>query len=333
MTLNKNEIRENNLIKIKTLLFKKRQALTSELVTETGLSVVTVNSLIKQLVEESVVTEGELVKQSLGRPAISYSFNYERKHYLFLSIQENLTNNKRKLIVVSTITNLAGDQKAQEKFDFTTPSLPLLISITKKLVSTNYVFEKIGLSIPGKLFNGEIISSWEALLDHWKIIEQLEEATGLAVVCQNDAHLLTIGYCIQQNFMKSETVVGIFYPIESMPGITILSQGQLIEGAKNSAGEAKYLPFLLDRPTPKNNRELAVNLSQIIDLYNAVIAPNAFVISLNSSHPELLLETINQSGILNKQLNKPAILFTDDFQKTLWLGLFWLVTKNTFYEI
>ncbi|MHC5229689.1 ROK family protein [Enterococcus sp. LJL99] len=332
MALNKNEIRENNLIKIKKLLFKKKDALTAELAKETGLSVVTVNSIVKQLVEESVVTEGELIKQPLGRPAISYSFNYDRKHYLLLSIQEELTENGRKLIIISSITNLAGDQKEQEKFDFAIPSLSLLISITKKLVATDYVFEKIGVSIPGKLFNGVIVSSWENLLTDWNIIDQLEQATGLTVVSQNDAHLLTIGYCVQQNFMSTDTVVGIFYPMESMPGITILSQGRLIEGAKNSAGEAKYLPFLLDKTSPKTDRELAINLSKIIDIYNAVIAPNSFVISLNSPHLEILLETIEQSDILNKQLNKPTILFPDEFQKTMWLGLFWLVTKDTFYE-
>lgn len=332
MTLNKNEIRENNLIKIKKLFFKKKKALTAELAKETGLSVVTVNSLIKQLVKEAIVTEGMLVKQSLGRPAISYSFNYDRRHYLFLSIQEELTENKRTLIIVSSITNLAGEQKEQKKFDFTNPSLLLLISITKRLISTGYVFEKIGLSIPGKLFNGEIVSSWEGLLNNWEIIDKLEQATGLTVVSQNDAHLLTIGYSIKKNFMTTDTIVGIFYPMESMPGITILSQGRLIEGVKNSAGEAKYLPFLLDKPCPKNELELATNLSHIIDLYNVVIAPNSFVISLNSTHSKILLEIIKQSDSLNKQLNKPNILFTDEFQRTISLGLFWLVTKDTFYE-
>ena len=332
VALDRNEIREYNLIKIKKFLFKKKTALAAELANGTGLSVVTVNSLIKQLVRDSIVIEGALIKQSLGRPAISYSFNYERKHYLFLSIQEELVENKQKLVIVSSITNLAGDQKLQEKFDFSNPSLSLLLSIAKKVLSTDYTFEKIGLSIPGKIFEGEVISSWKDLLNNWKIVERLEQETGLTVVCQNDAHLLTIGYSVKHNFMNNDTVVGIFYPLESMPGITILSQGKLIEGSKNSAGEAKYLPFLLDKTSPKNEQELACNLSKIIDLYNAVIAPDFFVISQNSAHHQVLLKIIEQSDILNKQLNKPKILFIDDFQKTLSLGLFWLATEHTFCE-
>ena len=118
-----------------------------------------------------------------------------------------------------------------------------------------------------------------------------------------------------------------------MPGITIVSNGTLIEGGRNLAGEAKFLPHLLQSPAPKTAAELVNNLLEILAIYNAVIAPDAFVLSAESAPQPMILEAVEQSSLLAKQLNKPKIFFVDPFQDSLTYGLRWLAMRDTIYTL
>lgn len=333
MVNNKNLIRDKNLTLLKQLLFTKGSALKAEMSKETGISVVTINSLVSQLVEEEVLIEGELTQQSLGRPAITYHFNYNQNHFLLLSIQEKRVNEKRFLILLGKIVNLAGEVQLEEEINFEQVTLPLFLEKIHYFLSQSIPIDKISLSIPGKLYDGQVLSSWHSLFDQWNIAEALLDITPVPIVIQNDAHLLTVGYTISHKIALSDTIVGIFYPESSMPGITIYSNGTILEGGHNLAGEAKFLPHLIDSDTPNNEMELVGNLVKILEIYNAVIAPNSFVISAESVRKSTVLEAVENSQILSKQMNQPTILFIDHFQDALTLGLRWLIHQDSTYQL
>ncbi len=120
---------------------------------------------------------------------------------------------------------------------------------------------------------------------------------------------------------------------KSMPGITILSKGVLIEGQKGLAGEIKYLPMLMDKAAPGTDEELVHNLSEIVAIYNAVIAPSIFVISSENIDEEMMKRQIGDNTHLSRQPNKPVIYFDRNFQQSITVGLRWLVTKDTIYKI
>lgn len=332
MTKNKNLIRDKNLHILKKFLFKKGTALKAEMSKETGISVVTINSLVKQLIEENIFIEGEHIQQPLGRPAITYHFNYNQSHFLLLSIQEKKVSENRKLIIIGKIVNLAGEIKYENTFDFSKITLEFFISKISHFLEKEYDIDKIGLSIPGKIYNGVVLSSWENLFDQWNIEQALSQITSIPLVIQNDAHLLTVGYTILHELNKSETIVGIFYPENSMPGITIYSNAALLEGRHNLAGEAKFLPHLIESSAPSNEAELIKSLIEILAIYNVVIAPNSFVISAESVNKSKIINVIEKSSIIPKQINKPNILFVEHFQNSLTLGLRWLVTQNSIYQ-
>lgn len=333
MTKNKNLIRYENLNILKQFLFKRGTSLKAEMSKETGISVVTINSLVRQLIEKNIFIEGDLTQQPLGRPAIIYHFNYNQSHFLLLSIQKKKISENRKLIIVGKIVNLAGEVTYENIFDFSEITLEFLVSKINHFLELDYDIDKIGLSIPGKIYNGVIISSLEDLLNHWNIEEKLSKVTSIPLVIQNDAHLLTVGYTILHKLSKSETIVGIFYPENSEPGITIYYNGSILEGGHNLAGEAKYLPHLIKASTPSNEVDFINNLIEILSIYNAVIAPNSFVISADSISEGKVLNAIEKSSIIPKQINKPNILFVENFQNSLEIGLLWLVTQNSIYQL
>lgn len=333
MSTNHNVIRDKNLNTLKKFLFKKSTALKAEMAQETGLSVVTINSLVKQLVEEDFFLEKSPVKQPLGRPAAVYQFNYEKQHFLLLSIQESDKTSQDRLIIVGKIVNLRGEVKFEYCSNLSTITLSFLLDKIMYFLEKDIVIDKIGLSIPGKVYDGVVLSSWGNLFDQWMIEKEFQKHCDIPIIIQNDAHLLTIGEIITQQIDRDQTIVGIFYPINSMPGITIYSHGSLVEGGKNLAGEAKFLPFLINAEPPKDGNQLINYLLKILEIYNAVIAPDSFIISTDSIHKNHLLEEISDNSLLPKQVNQPNFYFSSNFELSLFTGLLWLVTKETIYHI
>jgi hypothetical protein len=329
-----NLIRQRNLEKLSALLFRKRNAIKAEMAKDTGISVVTINSLVKELVKENIFLEGQSVQQKTGRPAVEYAFNYDKTHYLILSIQEKKSPERvRKLEVIVKVVNMDGVEKISEVIDFPIIKLEALFDIIGTYLKGNYEIGKIGLSIPGKISKGVITSSWENVFNGWDIAKELTRITDIPIKIQNDAHIMTMGFCALNNLLTNESIVGIFYPEKSMPGITIFSNGSLIEGQKGLAGEAKYLPILMDKPAPDSDIELARNLSGIVAIYNAVIAPNIFVISSENVEEKIMRETIESNTVLSRQPNDPTIYFAQNFQESMTIGLRWLVTEDTIYKV
>ncbi|GAF13717.1 N-acetylglucosamine kinase [Bacillus sp. JCM 19045] len=311
-------------------MFLNGKIVASELVKKSGLSIVTINSLMKELLDENVISEGSLIQQPMGRPAIEYFFQYDLQHMLLLSLQDfNGT-----LCLVAKTTNLSGTEKQAWFIELPEITLDWLIgAITRCLEDSDVAITQISLSIPGKVFDDTVTSSWKQQLDGWSIKAALQQKTAIPIDIQNDAHLTTIGFCIRGDYQRDGTIVGIFYPQESTPGVTIFSNKKLIEGHLGLAGEGKYLPFLMDKQAPKNDEELMRNIAEMIAVYNAVIAPNMFVISSN----ELARDEMNRAVSTNKHLpehpNKPEILIDTKFQESMTHGLRWLAHEGTPYYL
>lgn len=329
-----NLIRQRNTETLKSLLFSKRKALKAELARETDISVVTVNSLVKELVKENIFIEGPLIQQKKGRPAAEYMFNYDKSFYLLVLIQEKKSLEiKRDLEIIVKVVNMEGVEKASETVDFSDINIKVLMGIIEKYINGEHEIERIGLAIPGKIHDGVMISSWENVFNGWNIEQELKKVTNIPIKIQNDAHLMTMGFTVQNNLLTGESVVGIFYPEKSRPGVTIFSNGALIEGQNGLAGEAKYLPILLDKNAPDTGEELASNLSEIIAIYNVVIAPSIFVISSEYVDESIIRQAIESNEKLARQPNQPTIYIDSTFQKSVTVGLRWLLTKETIYKV
>ncbi|MEN0641909.1 ROK family protein [Alkalicoccobacillus gibsonii] len=325
-----NMIRKQNLDLVKRIMFTNQKMVASEIGKEAGLSVVTTNSLIKELLEDQVIMEGEVIQPPMGRPAIEYVFNADHKHSLLLSIQNNRSN----LCIVAKLVNLYGEEKQEWLMDYTEVSLDRLIAaILTCLNDSECQVANIALSIPGKVFNDEVTSSWGQQFTGWRIKEVLARHTDIPISIQNDAHLTTIGYFVRQNDQLKGTIVGIYFPKESSPGITIFSNHTLIEGNLGLAGEGKYLPFLMDKNPPQTDQELVDAISEVISFYNAALAPNFFVISSIHLSEDLVVDALDRNGYLRQHPNEPTILIDTSFQESMTSGLRWLANENTPYHL
>lgn len=329
MTSKKNLIRQANIDAVSACIFKNEKMFAAEIVAETQISMVTVNVLLKELVEEKILFEHFNVQKDLGRPATQYEFNYDLRKSLLFSFRES----DHHLNVDIYTINMGGKILSHEKANFheISPSKFQLLIATNLRGRTD--IDSIGILLPGKISNGLITSSWYEKMNGWHVEHLVEEITDIKCYFQNDAHVLTVGYSILNNIKLSETIVGIYYPLNSMPGVTLIGNSTLLEGQNSLAGEAKYLPPFIENGNAKSTPEFLENFNYLIAVYNSIIAPNRFIVSVEKSLKKEVSESLAENKYLAEQPNSPIIDYIDNIEQSIVYGLHWMIYRGTPYEL
>lgn len=326
-----NIIRAQNTADIKRYLFKVGHAVASDIGIMTGVSMVTVHSIIKDLLKEGSITEGEVVQKGVGRPALEYKFNYDYQTSLLISV---IWKPKRlDLQFVGEVVNLSGEVLEKRIMDFKENSIEEFLSFFDEVYLDFPDINNIGVMIPGKIHNGVVLSGWTDIYRGWNMEEALFQRTKKPIFIQNDAHLITVGYCISQDIPASEMIIGIYYPTAGKPGITIYTNENLIEGKDSLAGEAKFLPQFMYATPSKLRDEVVEHLLNILPFYNAALAPHQFILSIDSMSENEILEPIRESQMLKDQINHPKFKYIQNFFPMSRMGLRWLINRNTPYEL
>lgn len=327
----KHLIKEKNLKEMKRFLYQHERATKADLAEAANVSVVTSNSLVKELVEANIFLEGAQVQQEMGRPATNYYFNYNHQHYLLFSIQEI----NQVLTIIVKVVNLKGIATFDKEVDFSQVDLTELVKLSEELYAAYPTIVAIGISFPGKTAGDVVTSSWYDKMNGWNFKESINEIVPLPVYVQNDANLATIGYCIEQGIAKSSLVTGIYYPEKSMPGISVFMNNYLLIGHNGLAGEAKYLPMFLNQEDTQtiDFDQYYKNLIELIVLYNGFAAPHTIVIfkAGYDFSKKQVTQTLEESEAFLRQPNRPKIEVTDSFNTSVFKGIQWLAMKESIY--
>ena len=317
-------LKERNLKILKRILFEKKTATKTELSNISTLSTVTVNSLVKVLVETGEFIEGELIQQKMGRPAVIYSFNYNFQKYLLLSIQEE----KNKLYINTVITNMAGEITDRKLYSFENIEMQAIIEIIDEAVKENNSIAAIGISIPGQTKDEKIFVSWNEKLNGWNLKKEISSKYDIPVKVENDANLVTVGYCIKNNIYSRESVVGIYFPKDSLPGASIFWDGKIFTGKDGLAGEIKYLPDFINYRKITSADSVIEKLINTIVLFNSITAPGLFIIYAENINEDEFQKRVYDNEIIKRQPNVPVIKVADTFGEDIITGLQWLVTSD-----
>ena len=319
-----NYLKERNLKILKRILFEKKTATKTELSNISTLSTVTVNSLVKVLVETGEFIEGELIQQKMGRPAVIYSFNYNFQKYLLLSIQEE----KNKLYINTVISNMAGEITDRKLYSFENIEMQAIIEIIDEAVKENNSIAAIGISIPGQTKDEKIFVSWNEKLNGWNLKKEISSKYDIPVKVENDANLVTVGYCIKNNIYSRESVVGIYFPKDSLPGASIFWDGKIFTGKDGLAGEIKYLPDFINYRKITSVDSVIEKLINTIVLFNSITAPGLFIIYAENINEDEFQKRVYDNEIIKRQPNVPVIKVADTFGEDIITGLQWLVASD-----
>ncbi len=247
----------------------------AELARRTGLSKQTMSEIVRDLLEEDWVREVGQQRGNVGRSATNYELNRNRAYVW----GGDLGGTSLRLAV----SDLTGHIVAET----TVPTAPggghdvidQIASIVRDLAREGGIdLSKVAcgaLGVPGSYDRQRRRLSLVtniAGLDAFDLEDALGEAMGMTVFVENDVTLAATGELHRGN--KRLTGTFAFLAMGTGVGLGIVSDGQIVRGARGGAGEIAWLPLGGDPFDSRNFRagtlENAISSAAIVARYTAL---------------------------------------------------------------
>ncbi|TCO69067.1 ROK family protein [Marinisporobacter balticus] len=311
-------MKEVNTDIVRNALRIEKQATKQRVSTLTGLSTVTVGTILNQLIKDKEVYETDLVPSNGGRPARSFCYNAEFTHTLI--IYTHVQSNKN--TVFSSIINLFGECVLEKNFTIEKIFLDSFEPLIDEMIKKYPTIKAIGFGLPGIEYDHVMmINDYEHLKDTC-FTEHYKNKYSIPTITENDVNLAALGYC-HSHFIEDNAVVYIYFPQKYEPGAGIFINGDLYKGMNNFAGEIKYLPIGINWKEI-NYFDFDTICSAISKLVIAVICtfnPTQIIVSgefLTDSHLQRILWNCKQTI---DEIVTPQILMSENFDLDFKNGL------------
>jgi len=301
--------RQQNLQAILDLLDENEQLSAKELSALTGLSIVSINKLLAIILNNTEIITTDYVN-TRGRRAKIYRLNYDAYQLGIISLVEDGSKIKANFF----LTNLQGKILQKQFNDQPITSVEQLTEFIKVQTTGNKP-EKIIIGVPGAELNGYLQISDVKLLRGINLSLAIETATDIKTVVVNDATASTFGAATELN--ESQNIaVGIYFPNNFEPGVGIVINNRLINGADGLAGEISY-------STIDHNAALSQQIIQHVQNIISFLNPNLIIIYAEKSQlSNLQIDQIKQTIQRRLPLHeKYTIDFDRNFEKDYRLGL------------
>ncbi len=316
-------IKEVNKNTIRKVLKSEQKATKQHLSELTGLSTVTIGSILQQLLETNEVFEDELIPSNGGRPSHSFCYNGNYSHVLIIYAHEDENEDKDTIYV--RVINLLGECIYKEDCILNDISLETFEPIIDKLLDIYPTIKAIGFGLPGEEFNGVLVCNDYENLTGTLFSDHYRNKYGLPVIFENDVNAAVIGYCSShQNEIDSNcAIVYLYFPKKYNPGAGFYINGGLYKGFRHFAGEVQNLPIEIDwNNTDYDSFDCSCEvISKLILTITSILDPKEFVIYgsfITKKHLD------NISCICNKNLigtDIPEIINSKNFSLDYEKGL------------
>lgn len=319
-----NLMKEINLNNVRQVMKRVETATKPQLAKLTSLSVVTVNSLVKELHDLGELFEDEIVPSNGGRPALTYRYNYDFSLALVIYIKEK----QGQELVSATVVNLEDHILLKKEYLMPVFDRQHFYEMIRHFLILYPSIKVIGIGIPGQTVNGEITVSGHQELTGVRMIEEIEFQFGLPVMVENDVNAAVIGYCAKQDLEDGQIVLGIYFPTKYPPGMGIYLDGKIVKGKNGMAGEIKFLPMDLDWYGEMDNATFAGSVCQIIQTVNAVLAPDKIVIYQDMVGADTWNPAWESYQIRHPMPSFPEVILQETFQQDFEAGMRRLTLKE-----
>lgn len=311
---------------IRELLLSSHELTKPELAKSVGVSTVTINVLMDELLADGEILEAGKEKTNIGRPSTIYQINPEKFLYLLVSIVEH----ENRLFMEGKLLNGKGNvsmEKAQALEPVELTSLQRFVSsFLSGLEETPLA---IAIAIPGKTVDGTVVVSAWGQLDGWRIEAALAAETHIPVFVENDANLATVGFAHRLGLASDRGIVGLYYPRQSRPGVSVFYNEQLLSGTGSLAGEVKYLPFFspMQSAVYSPEQETAFTI-KILELYTVLLAPEYLLVHMQDVEETVLQHKLEAAL---KELGtpvRPNLFVSQSYDEDVLRGLLWLAQQD-----
>jgi len=311
-------MKEVNTDIVRKALRAEKQATKQRLSELTGLSTVTVGTILGLLISSKEVFESELVPSSGGRPAHNFCYNGEFSHVLI--IYAHVCSDKD--TIYCRVINLFGERIFEEKLSLVNIYLESFEPLIDRLMEKYPTIKAIGFGLPGVEYeNVMVISDYEHLNGTY-FSEHYQKKYGIPISIENDVNLAVLGYC-HSHFDEDNSVVYIYFPQKYEPGAGIFIHKNLYKGMNNFAGEIMYLPVGTNWKTMDYSEfnKVCDVIAKLIISFTCILNPNKVIINgdfLTEGHLQSIKWNCQKTI---KELFLPQIHLSEDFDLDYETGL------------
>jgi len=273
-------MKEVNVNLVRMMLKAEGEATKQQIAGLTGLSAVTVGTILLQLLQTGEVKETELCSSGGGRPAQRFMYNGDFAFALTLFPYEVAG----RTIIRSTVVNLLGTRVHERTDEVEQVDVACFERIIDALLASYPAIRAIGFGLPGAEWKGTIvISDYKALIGI-AIVDYFSEKYEMPVIMENDVNAAVVGFCERKQIGSDSAVVYLYFPDHYPPGAGIIIHGKLFKGRRNFAGEVGHIP--LGIPWGKNSfmassEKVEHAIVQLIVSICAVLNPDCIVLCGN----------------------------------------------------
>ncbi len=313
-------MKELNIHLVRRTLKAQREATKHQIAGATGLSTVTIGTILQKLVEDGIVFEVGLVASMGGRPAQQYRFNEHYMHGLVLFTHEQ---DGRDLLHVRVV-DLYGNPVYEQDTVLTDIQLQTFESYIDAAVQMYPTIKAIGFGLPGFEYAGKIIFADYPALAGTEFLAHYQQRYGMPVIFENDVNAACLGYCKRQALEAEAAVVYMYFPQRYPPGGGITINGTLYKGFNNYAGEVAMMPLDINWHDPDlytSTDRICAAIAKLITASGGLLNPHSVILYgtfLTGEH----ISRIQQACAENLPPNStPTIRLADDFTLDYQTGL------------
>ncbi len=267
-------VKDINTKSVLHILKEAHTATVRELSAASGLSAVTVKSIISMLrAEGRAIPDGTVPSQG-GRPSQCYRFNEQHALGLLLFARELHGIDTLCLRVIDLYGTVL------DSTDCRMPSMEYeaVESLIAQKIGPFSRIRAVGIGLPGIEYEGSMVSlDYEALVGT-PIIERLHSRFRIPILVENDVNAAVLGRSEGEHQGNCE--VYIYFPRKYPPGAGIRVNGTLIKGGRHFAGEIGWLPLDIQwgPETADSFEACTTTAAKVVMCITAVLDPDSVVL-------------------------------------------------------
>ncbi len=314
---NPQKVKKNNLLFLMTLIKEYGPLSKRELSEKSGLSVVTINKLIPDLLDKKLIEPYSTDVVTGGRYAVSYIFNNKKFYSLIIKVVEN----KNDMYFYFYLCDLSGNIIEEKELSGNQLEWSELLTVIDSWKKVYPEIKTIILGIPGVEKSGIITLVDYPMLQGKKIKKELEERFDCFVQIENDVNAAVLGFSNQE---KSDLIIaGIYYPIGFPPGGGVTIHQRLLKGHNNFVGEVALLPLEVDWTKDIRQVNVKKHLLDVSKTFISLYDPHKIVVYLSEERLQekeiqQIYEELEQYFPL---LDLPELIIKKEFNQDYFLGL------------
>lgn len=313
-------IKEININLVRRTLKAHKQATKHQIAAATGLSLVTVGTILQQLVEDQIAFEGDLVASMGGRPAQQFRFNENHAHVLVLFTHEHHGRDTLHI----RVADLFGSSLYEQDVELTDINLHSFEPYIDAALEAYPTIQAIGFGLPGVESGGKIIlMDYPALIDT-SFLAHYQQRYQLPVIFLNDVNAACVGYCKRHQLESEAAVVYLYFPRKYPPGSGIYINGKLYKGMSGFAGEVAGLPFGInwyDADLYASPESISAIIERLIIALVSILNPHSIILYGDFLTADQVADIQQRCAAQMPARAIPALQFSSDFTQDYQHGI------------